>query len=109
MGDVDQTSPQQSAQLTEPCRLLVNSDHENPQVPEMQRSELAGTVLQLKALGVDNMMAFDWLAPPPAETMVRALELLHALGALGANARSAAASLTMLHDVWQLCSLADFA
>ena len=60
------------------------------QVPEMQRSELAGTVLQLKALGVDNMMAFDWLAPPPAETMVRALELLHALGGLGADARSAA-------------------
>ena len=59
------------------------------QVPEMQRSELASTVLQLKALGVDNMMAFDWLAPPPAETMVRALELLHALGALGADARSA--------------------
>ncbi len=55
----------------------------------MQRSELASTVLQLKALGVDNMMAFDWLAPPPAETMVRALELLHALGALGADARSA--------------------
>ena len=62
------------------------------QVPEMQRSELAGTVLQLKALGVDNMMAFDWLAPPPAETMVRALELLHALGALGADARSASLS-----------------
>ena len=59
------------------------------QVPEMQRSELASTVLQLKALGVDNMMAFDWLAPPPAETMVRALELLHALDALGADARSA--------------------
>ncbi len=54
----------------------------------MQRSELASTVLQLKALGVDNMMGFDWLAPPPAETMVRALELLHALGALGADARS---------------------
>ena len=53
------------------------------QVPEMQRSELAGTVLQLKALGVDNMMAFDWLAPPPAEAMVRALELLHALRRAG--------------------------
>ena len=62
------------------------------QVPEMQRSELAGTVLQLKALGVDNMMAFNWLAPPPAETMVRALELLHALGALGADARLASLS-----------------
>ena len=54
----------------------------------MQRSELAGTVLQLKALGIDNMMQFEWLAPPPAEAMVRALELLHALGALGDDARS---------------------
>ena len=53
----------------------------------MQRSELAGTVLQLKALGIDNMMQFEWLAPPPAEAMVRALELLHALGALGEDAR----------------------
>lgn len=57
------------------------------QVPEMQRAELTATVLQLKALGVDNIMAFDWLAPPPAEAMVRALELLHALGALGDDAR----------------------
>ncbi|KAK9828606.1 hypothetical protein WJX72_001006 [[Myrmecia] bisecta] len=56
-------------------------------VPEMQRSELAGTVLQLKALGIDNIMAFDWLAAPPSETMVRALELLHALGALDGDAR----------------------
>ena len=59
-------------------------------VPEMQRCELASTVLQLKALGIDNIMKFDWLAPPPAETMIRALELLHALGALGNDARYAA-------------------
>lgn len=58
-------------------------------VPEMQRCELASTVLQLKALGIDNVMKFDWLAPPPAETMIRALELLHALGALGNDARYA--------------------
>lgn len=55
--------------------------------PEIQRCELASTVLQLKALGIDNIMKFDWLAPPPAETMIRALELLHALGALGEDAR----------------------
>lgn len=29
-------------------------------VPEMQRSELAGTLLQLKALGIDNIM--KWVA-----------------------------------------------
>ena len=53
----------------------------------MQRCELASTVLQLKAMGIDNIMKFDWLAAPPAETMIRALELLHALGALGEDAR----------------------
>ena len=53
----------------------------------MRRCELASTVLQLKAMGIDNIMKFDWLAAPPAETMIRALELLHALGALGEDAR----------------------
>jgi ATP-dependent RNA helicase DDX35 len=53
----------------------------------MQRADLSSTVLQLKSLGVDNMMAFDWLAPPPSETMVRALELLHALDVLDSSAR----------------------
>lgn len=56
-------------------------------VPEMQRCDLAPVVLQLKSLGVDNVMRFAWLAPPPAESMIRALELLHALGALDADAR----------------------
>ncbi|KAL6770172.1 hypothetical protein ACKKBG_A33890 [Auxenochlorella protothecoides x Auxenochlorella symbiontica] len=56
-------------------------------VPEMQRCDLAGAVLQLKALGIDNIMRFEWLAPPPPETMIRALESLHALGALGLDAK----------------------
>ncbi|KAF5837631.1 putative DEAH [Dunaliella salina] len=56
-------------------------------VPEMQRAELQGMVLQLKALGIDNIMRFEWLAPPPAEAMVRALEALAALGVLDQDAR----------------------
>ena len=71
-------------------RLCTEADFEaQPEatVPEMQRSDLSGTVLQLKSLGVDNLMRFDWLAPPPAEAMVRALESLHALGALEGDAR----------------------
>ena len=35
--------------------------------PEMQRCNLASTVLQLKALGVENVLRFDYLSPlPPA-------------------------------------------
>jgi ATP-dependent RNA helicase DDX35 len=64
-----------------------NSKLQDVEVPEMQRSSLAGTLLQLKSLGIDNMMTFHWLAPPPAEAMVRALETLHALGAIGDDAK----------------------
>ncbi|KAK4560305.1 hypothetical protein LTR86_005499 [Recurvomyces mirabilis] len=51
-------------------------------VPEIQRSNLAPTILQLKALGIDNIARFDFLTPPPVELITRALELLYSLGAL---------------------------
>ncbi|KAF3766127.1 hypothetical protein M406DRAFT_37843 [Cryphonectria parasitica EP155] len=56
-------------------------------VPEIQRSNLAPFVLQLKALGVDNVLRFDYMSPPPAELMVKALELLYSLGALDEYAK----------------------
>ncbi|KAG0022313.1 ATPdependent RNA helicase [Podila clonocystis] len=51
-------------------------------VPEIQRSNLAGLVLQLKALGIENVLRFDFMTSPPAELMSKALELLYSLGAL---------------------------
>ena len=51
-------------------------------VPEIQRSNLAPLILQLKALGIDNVLRFDFLTPPPSQLMVRALELLYSLGAV---------------------------
>lgn len=50
--------------------------------PEIQRSNLAPVVLQLKALGIDNVVRFPFLSAPPAQLMIRALELLRSLGAL---------------------------
>lgn len=55
--------------------------------PEIQRSNLAPFVLQLKALGVDNVLRFDYLTPPPAELMTKGLELLFSLGALDEYAK----------------------
>ncbi|XP_036682914.1 probable ATP-dependent RNA helicase DHX35 isoform X4 [Balaenoptera musculus] len=49
-------------------------------VPDMQRSNLAPVILQLKALGIDNVLRFHFMSPPPAQSMVQALELLYALG-----------------------------
>ena len=51
-------------------------------VPEIQRSNLAPIILQLKALGIDNVLRFDFLTPPPAELIIRALELLYSLGSV---------------------------
>ncbi|XP_064393087.1 probable ATP-dependent RNA helicase DHX35 isoform X2 [Halichondria panicea] len=51
-------------------------------VPEMQRSHLSPLVLQLKALGVDNVLRFQFLSPPPAHNLLQALELLYALEAI---------------------------
>lgn len=43
----------------------------------------AGTVvLMLKSLGINDLMNFDFMDPPPAESLLRALEQLYALGAL---------------------------
>ncbi|KAL6920384.1 hypothetical protein ACHAPO_000756 [Fusarium lateritium] len=56
-------------------------------IPELQRSNLAPVVLQLKALGIDNIVRFDFLSPPPSELMAKALELLYALGALDEYAK----------------------
>jgi HrpA-like RNA helicase len=46
-----------------------------------------GIRVQLKALGIDNILKFKWLSPPPAEALVRALESLAALGAVDHDAR----------------------
>ena len=39
-------------------------------------------VLMLKSLGISDLMNFDFMDPPPTETLFRALEQLYALGAL---------------------------
>lgn len=51
-------------------------------VPEIQRSNLAPVILQLKALGIDNVVRFDFLTSPPSELVVRGFELLYSLGAV---------------------------
>lgn len=53
----------------------------NP-IPEIQRTNLAATILTLKAMGINDLISFDFMDPPPAATMLTALEQLYALGAL---------------------------
>ncbi|KZL82693.1 pre-mrna-splicing factor atp-dependent rna helicase prp43, partial [Colletotrichum incanum] len=50
--------------------------------PEILRSNLANTVLELKKLGVEDLVHFDLMDPPAPETMMRALEELNYLACL---------------------------
>ena len=39
-------------------------------VPEIQRTNLGMTVLMLKAMGINDLLGFDFMDPPPAATLV---------------------------------------
>ena len=49
----------------------------------MARASLAGAVLQLKALGIDNVLRFEFLSPPPPAALARARPAVRARRALG--------------------------
>mmetsp|Transcript_14100 Transcript_14100/g.19418 ORF Transcript_14100/g.19418 Transcript_14100/m.19418 type:complete len:565 (+) Transcript_14100:297-1991(+) len=51
-------------------------------IPEIKRCSLNNVVLQLKALGIQDVLGFEFLDPPPRDAVVRALEVLLSLGAL---------------------------
>lgn len=50
--------------------------------PEILRCNLGTVVLDMKKMGVDDLVHFDFIDPPAPETLMRALELLNNLGAL---------------------------
>ncbi|KAK9480111.1 P-loop containing nucleoside triphosphate hydrolase protein [Lipomyces japonicus] len=50
--------------------------------PEIQRSNLAMPILQIKSLGIDNIAKLDFVTPPPVNLVINALELLYSLKAL---------------------------
>ena len=55
--------------------------------PEILRTNLAGFILTLKALGIDNILAFDVLDIPSVDSLSYGLEVLHALGAIDDKTR----------------------
>ncbi|XP_010260281.1 PREDICTED: pre-mRNA-splicing factor ATP-dependent RNA helicase DEAH10 [Nelumbo nucifera] len=51
-------------------------------VPEIKRCNLSNVILQLKALGVDDIIGFDFMEKPSRMAIVKSLEQLYLLGAL---------------------------
>lgn len=51
-------------------------------IPEIQRKNLSHTILMLKAMGINDLLNFEFMDPPPANTMLNALQDLYTLSAL---------------------------
>lgn len=56
-------------------------------VPEILRSNLASVCLQMKAMGIEDVVRFDFMEPPDRLRLVRSLRLLYLLGAVDADGR----------------------
>ncbi|CDO92541.1 unnamed protein product [Kluyveromyces dobzhanskii CBS 2104] len=67
-------------------RLYTESAFKNEMlpntVPEIQRQNLEHTILMLKAMGINDLLNFEFMDPPPKSFMVSALEELFNLQAL---------------------------
>ena len=61
---------------------VFHRDLQEQTYPEILRCNLGAVVLELKKLGIDDLVHFDFMDPPAPETLMRALELLNYLGAL---------------------------
>lgn len=51
-------------------------------IPEIQRQNLSHTILMLKAMGINDLLNFDFMDPPPKNLMISALTELYNLEAL---------------------------
>ena len=51
-------------------------------IPEIQRTNLGNVVLLLKSLGIQNLLEFDFMDPPPQDNILNSMYQLWILGAL---------------------------
>ena len=69
----------------ETYRLYTEESFEkmmNETPPDITRSNVSDVVLKLKAIGISNIVKFNFLTPPPSKHLCRTLEVLHALHAI---------------------------
>ncbi|WVY96086.1 hypothetical protein V8G54_028237 [Vigna mungo] len=51
-------------------------------IPEIQRINLGMTTLNMKAMGINDLLSFDFMDPPSPQALISAMEQLYSLGAL---------------------------
>ncbi|KDP36699.1 hypothetical protein JCGZ_07990 [Jatropha curcas] len=67
-------------------RLYTESAYRNEMspttVPEIQRINLGNITLTMKAMGINDLLSFDFMDPPSPQALISAMEQLYSLGAL---------------------------
>ncbi|XP_015694102.1 probable pre-mRNA-splicing factor ATP-dependent RNA helicase DEAH5 isoform X2 [Oryza brachyantha] len=67
-------------------RLYTESAYRNEMppttTPEIQRINLGWMVLNMKAMGINDLMSFDFMDPPAPQALITAMQQLYNLGAL---------------------------
>ncbi|KAG6696105.1 hypothetical protein I3842_09G130700 [Carya illinoinensis] len=67
-------------------RLYTESAYRNEMsptsIPEIQRINLGFTTLNMKAMGINDLLSFDFMDPPSPQALISAMEQLYSLGAL---------------------------
>ncbi|KAK2740346.1 DEAH-box RNA helicase prp16 [Onygenales sp. PD_40] len=79
-GRAGRTGPGKSYHLY--TELAFKNEFYIQTIPEIQRTNLSNTVLMLKSLGVKDLLDFDFMDPPPQDTITTSLFDLWALGAI---------------------------
>nr|XP_043607502.1 probable pre-mRNA-splicing factor ATP-dependent RNA helicase DEAH5 [Erigeron canadensis] len=59
-----------------------NNEMSPTSIPEIQRTNLGLITLNLKAMGIKDLMSLDFMDPPSPQALISALEQLYTLGAL---------------------------
>lgn len=57
------------------------------QQPEIQRVNLTSVILLLLSLGINDLLGFEFMDPPSKQAIIKALNLLYALGALNSQGK----------------------
>ncbi|KAI6827813.1 putative ATP-dependent RNA helicase [Hortaea werneckii] len=83
-GRAGREAPGQCHRLYTEAAYNQFEDHDKP---EILRCDLSAALLTMKARGVDDVLGFPFLTPPPRESMEKALLQLLQLGALRDNGR----------------------
>ncbi|KAG8950903.1 hypothetical protein FRC00_007483 [Tulasnella sp. 408] len=86
-GRAGRTSPGICFRLYPESAFNDRSIMPNTTPPEIVRTDLTMPILQLKALGIDDLVKFEWVTNPPAEGVLRALEALIGAGMVGEDGR----------------------